>query len=554
MSSQETNSLLVLAGEVTEKSEPLWSYLRQTSGTRVEVHQGARLPDDLGGYGVLILVDPPGFSAQEQERLVSYVKKGGGCLALLSPSSEPLPPMFGVQAGPSGPWAEIRLRFADREHLIGRRFPDSFFLHGYFRPLELLGGDVQPVLNTVWQYREACLAAMREEGRGRVCCMTLQAWAEPYFQQLVHRLVRHLSGKQEPRTVGVAVVGYGSTGSIGNLHGLAAQQVPGLDLRAVCDTDEARLQLARQDFPDVTTYTSIKELARDDSVDLAIVATPPNTHADLVIQLLRDGKHVACEKPLCLTVEEAHAMTRASEESGRVLTCNQNRRWDIDYLAIQQALRDGLIGDPFYLETFVGGFSHPCDFWHSHQPVSGGTLYDWGAHYIDWILNLFPGPTKSVIGTSHKRVWHDVTNADQVRAQIRFADGREAEFLHSDVAALGKPKWYLLGTEGAIVGHWNEATLLEPDPITYFKEQRVPTTEIVPLLSLYQRHPSGNAVAQQLSLPERRPLPFHLSLADHLLTGEPLAVTPQSAARVVAVLEAATRSAERDGAPEALCV
>ena len=61
-------------------------------------------------------------------------------------------------------------------------------------------------------------------------------------------------------------------------------------------------------------------------------------------------------------------------------------------------------------------------------------------------------------------------------------------------------------------------------------------------------------MAQQLPLPERRALPFHLSLADHLLTGEPLAVTPQSAARVVAVLEAASRSAERGGAPEALCV
>ena len=137
---------------------------------------------------------------------------------------------------------------------------------------------------------------------------------------------------------------------------------------------------------------------------------------------------------------------------------------------------------------------------------------------------------------------------------LRFADGQEAEFLHSDVAAVRKPKWYLLGTKGAIVGHWNEATLLEPDPITYFREQHVPTTEIVPLLSLYQRHPLGNAVAQQLSLPARRPLPFHLSLADHLLTGEPLSVTPQSAARVVAVLEAASRSAERGGAPETLCV
>ena len=73
MSSQETNSVLVLAGEETQRGEPLWSYLRQTRGTWVEVRQNSRLPDDLGGYGVVILVDPYGFSTDEQERLTDQL-------------------------------------------------------------------------------------------------------------------------------------------------------------------------------------------------------------------------------------------------------------------------------------------------------------------------------------------------------------------------------------------------------------------------------------------------------------------------------------------------
>ncbi|NWF53444.1 MAG: hypothetical protein HXY45_01465 [Syntrophaceae bacterium] len=94
----------------------------------------------------------------------------------------------------------------------------------------------------------------------------------------------------------------------------------------------------------------------------------------------------------------------------------------------------------------------------------------------------------------------------------------------------------------------------EVDPVTFIREKQIPVTETVPLLRLRRRHHSGSMVEQQLAIPRPLRFPFHVNLADHLLTGEPLAVSPQSAARVIAVLEAATRSAERGGVPEVLCV
>ena len=178
-----------------------------------------------------------------------------------------------------------------------------------------------------------------------------------------------------------------------------------------------------------------------------IVATPPNNHARLCLEMMDAGKHVICEKPLALgrrrdrpadpSVARNRASTSAATRTGAGTS---------DYLAIRQALREERIGDLFYLETFVGGFWHPCGYWHSHAAISGGTAYDWGGHYLDWIVSLIPDRVTSVVGTRHKRVWHDVTNADQERVQMRFAGGQEAEFLHSDVAAIRKPKWYLLGT------------------------------------------------------------------------------------------------------------
>jgi predicted dehydrogenase len=229
------------------------------------------------------------------------------------------------------------------------------------------------------------------------------------------------------------------------------------------------------------------------------------------------------------------------------MSCHQNRRWDVDYLAIRKALAEGLIGEMFYMETFVGGYSHPCGYWHSHAPVSGGTAYDWGGHYIDWIVSLMEDRPVSVTSISHKRVWHDVTNNDQERIFVRFSGGQEAEFMHSDIAAIRKPKWYLLGTRGAIVGHWRDVETFDIDPVLYFFRNTIPATEMPPELTVRRRLSEGEITEQTLPVPPRPDFAFHRNLADHLLTGEPIETPLAHTVEVVGVLEAASQSADRGG-------
>jgi predicted dehydrogenase len=216
----------------------------------------------------------------------------------------------------------------------------------------------------------------------------------------------------------------------------------------------------------------------------------------------------------------------------RVLTIYQSRRWDSDFVALRDVVRAGGIGEPFYMESFIGGYSHPCDFWHSHEPISGGTIYDWGSHYFDWILQLFPDAVRTVTARAHKRVWHDVTNSDQVRVDLAFANGAQATFLQSDIAGAVKPKWYVLGTRGAVVGEWRD----EPVPADFPARVKV------------YRPADGGSHEEILSLPARDDLGFYRNLADHLAWDEALAVSPAEARRTVAVMESATRSIERGGA------
>jgi len=350
----------------------------------------------------------------------------------------------------------------------------------------------------------------------------------------------------------VGVVGYGPYGGMGFVHGTAVAATAGLELVAACDRDADRRKAAEQDFPGVRAHPTIEELAADDAVDVAIVALPPVSHAQVAMALLRAGKHVVLEKPLCLKVADADALIAEATAASRVLTVHQSRRWDQDYRAVRRVVEDGLLGEVFNIETFVGGFEHPCQAWHSEDTVSGGTVYDWGSHHVDWILQLFGAAPTSVTALGHKRVWRDVTNLDQLRVRMQWEDGREAEFLSSDVAAVRRPKFYVQGTQGTLAGWYRPLAFERLDPALGYVRETAHHAEAPTDLVLARYETVAGLAETRLPLPPVQPFAFHRNLADHILLGDPLAVSPVSSRQVVAVLEAATRSAAARGAPLAV--
>jgi len=102
------------------------------------------------------------------------------------------------------------------------------------------------------------------------------------------------------------------------------------------------------------------------------------------------------------------------------------------------------------------------------------------------------------------------------------------------------------------VGHWQDVSAFEIDPILYFHRHDIPATEMPPDLTLYRRHHTGQVLSQKMAMPLRAHYPFHRNLADHLLTGEPLAAPLADSVKVVAILEAAARSMSKGGTVEAL--
>ncbi|MGI9121168.1 MAG: Gfo/Idh/MocA family protein [Acidimicrobiales bacterium] len=378
--------------------------------------------------------------------------------------------LLGVVGRSPTPQAELVATVVDPTHALTRRCPSSFVVVDRLTPLEAWSDWMRPVLTVNVAYHDLPAVLAGPLGAGQVAVVGLGNLDTALAQtELARILARAVRPGPEPsageRTLGLAVVGYGSYGGMGQLHRLAATSVDGLEMVAAVDNRAERRKAAEQDFPGARAYTSVDELALDEDVDVAVVATPPSSHARLALQLLRAGKHVVCEKPMCLTVAEADDLVATAADQGRVLTVNQNRRWDPDFLATRRAVDAGLLGQLFNMETFVGGFEHPCRDWHSEVSVSGGAVYDWGSHHIDWILQLMGSVPGQVRTTGHKRVWHNVTNLDQLRVHLEWDDGREAEFVQSDVAAVRRPKFYLQGAEGTLVGHYRPLTFESVEPV-----------------------------------------------------------------------------------------
>lgn len=488
-----------------------------------------------------------------QARALAAFTRNGGALLLLGETMDAwrdseLGAALGLPEGQRGPATELIARLAG-DHDITRRLDSSFPITDRLYIHDGLPEDATPLLVTSWRYSSVPLAWLRPVGAGAAAASTLgateSALESPALSQIIFRAARYLTGWREPAAARIAMIGYGA---IGYEHASAIAATPGLELELICDRNPARLDAARERFPDVRVAREIDAVIADEGVDAAIVGAPPNIHASLALRLLRAGKSAIVEKPFSITTAEADEMITEAETRGLTLTCYQNRRWDPDFLAIQRAVLEGRIGDLFHLELFIGGFSHPCDYWHSHEPVSGGVFYDWGSHYLDWALTLLPDQVADVRASSHKRVWRDVTNADQASIAIRFRDGREVSFIHSDIAAALKPKWYALGTRGAITGHWRHETVTARKWNGDLIEERLAPSEALPAVVLATRDAAGLIHEERLALPPAPERPFHRNLANHLLAGEPLAINPRASRRNIAVMEAAAWSATHDSA------
>lgn len=170
---------------------------------------------------------------------------------------------------------------------------------------------------------------------------------------------------------------------------------------------------------------SYADVLADAAVDAVVLATPHSQHAAEIVAAAKAGKHVFCEKPFTLTVEDAQAAIAACKAAGVTLHVGFNRRYAPAYLDLTRRVEAGEIGRLRHIE---GQFSGPASYqtepgnWRSNQFESpAGSMTARGVHVVDSMVRI-AGLVDTVFAFS-ARLQHDIDVDDTTACLLRFAGG-----------------------------------------------------------------------------------------------------------------------------------
>lgn len=287
------------------------------------------------------------------------------------------------------------------------------------------------------------------------------------------------------RKMNVAIVGYGGQGG---WHSVQIRKSDVVALTGIYDIDTQKCLLAGENG--IYAYGSREELLSDPKVDIVVVATPNDSHKEIVIDALRHGKNVICEKPAELSVAAYDEMVKTASECGKLLSIHQNRRFDVDYLAIKALLGDERIGKPICIESRIHGSRGIPSDWRGKKEYGGGMLYDWGVHLIDQMLLLYSGKQIESVDCRFVHTTNFEVD-DGFKMTITFDNGATGYIEVGTLNFIAMPRFYLQCEKGTaiitdwrenadvvICKHWNESDVLPVQTAAGITKTMAPRDEV----------------------------------------------------------------------------
>jgi predicted dehydrogenase len=175
-------------------------------------------------------------------------------------------------------------------------------------------------------------------------------------------------------------------------------------------------------------YESFDELIEQARPEVVVVATPPDSHAELCLRALAAGAHVICEKPFVSTVEEADSVLAAAVKAGRQIAINHEFREMPIFKAIETEVGSERAGRLSFCQIWQVMNLKPWDepvAWRAAMPDR--TLYEGGVHLVDLLLNLFGEPPQAVFARRSSGL-DAPSEADAVHlVTLEFSQGRLAQ-------------------------------------------------------------------------------------------------------------------------------
>ncbi|MEM7029536.1 MAG: bi-domain-containing oxidoreductase [Chloroflexota bacterium] len=307
----------------------------------------------------------------------------------------------------------------------------------------------------------------------------------------------------------------------------AMKQTEGLHLNTLCTSTGASGIHSGKRFGFTHASTDADQVLRNEAIDLVVIATPHNQHAQQIIQALHQGKHVFCEKPLCLSDDELQAVIKAYQGTqNQQLMVGFNRR----FAALAQKMKSFIdpISEPLMVHYRINGGHIPADHWTQDMTIGGGRLLGEVCHFVDFITFLTGQCAQTVIAQSLPNKGRYVD--DNLVLTLTYPDGSigTITYVANGDKALGKERVEVFGGgRSAVLEDFRHLTLLNQGKR---KTHR-----------LYLRQDKGHkgewaAFVQALQTGQQTPIPFDetvmttlttLRALDSLKAGLPMAITDE---------------------------
>lgn len=276
-----------------------------------------------------------------------------------------------------------------------------------------------------------------------------------------------MRGSVQPVRIGII-----GCGTISSVYCKNIRQIPFLELVGCADIVPERAQARAAEFEIPHAY-STAELLDDPEIELVVNLTIPESHAEISLAALEQGKSVYSEKPLATRREDGRQLLIAAEEHGVLLGCAPDTFLGAGLQTCCKLLDDGWIGEPVAAHASLQ--SHGPEHWHPdpfffYQP-GAGPLFDMGPYYLTSLIALL-GPVQRLTGLTRKTFAQrlvtsprapyrtvPVNTPTHIVGLLEFTGGVPATFITSfDIWGSAQPPLEIHGTLGS---------LRLPDPNTF---------------------------------------------------------------------------------------
>jgi len=242
-------------------------------------------------------------------------------------------------------------------------------------------------------------------------------------------------------------------------------------------------------------------------------------------ELLEGGLHTILEKPMAITGEECSQLIETAQQKNLLLTAYHNRHWDGPIMALSKLLtEEKVLGDIYKIQIRMGKYQKPAETWRGSKSISGGVTYDFGAHCLDYAMQIFNEEPTEISGHKMDRYWKNESNwgddtiEDEVFFTVRYASGRWLTFTMSKLDDnLNDQMVEVTGTKGTCVFDVGRYKLTTRDG------ERVEKIEKHPVPAAWER--------------------FYENIAKNLRGEDSLIITPEWAAKIIKILHIADVSA-----------